>query len=86
MGALTPWLQRAPDGLSVKQRDQIVRRTYDLGRVVKLIYNDVGSLIYVFVNDPTGICIVPIMRKYYSDSLIVVPINSHIPKLLMVVS
>ena len=38
MGALTPWLQCAPDGLSVKQRDQIVRRIYDLGRVVKLIF------------------------------------------------
>ena len=40
----------------------------------------------MFVNDPTGICIVPIMRKYYSDALIVVPINSHIPKLPMAVN
>ena len=40
----------------------------------------------MFVNDPTGICIVPITQKYYSDTLIVVPINSYIPKLLMVVN
>ena len=38
MGALTPWLQCAPNRLFVKQRNQIVRRVYDLGRVVKLIF------------------------------------------------
>ena len=35
MGALIPWLQYAPDGQVVKQRNGVVRRTYDLGRVVK---------------------------------------------------
>ena len=30
-------VQRGPDRLSVKQRNQIVRRIYDLVRVVKLI-------------------------------------------------
>ena len=40
-GALTPWLQCAPDRLFVKQRNQIVRRIYDLGRVVKLIFIEV---------------------------------------------
>ena len=38
MGALTPWLQHGPDRLFVKQRNQIVRRIYDLGRVVKLLF------------------------------------------------
>ena len=38
MGALTPWLQFAPDRLSVEQRNQIVRRIYDLGRVVNSIF------------------------------------------------
>ena len=38
MGALIPWLQCGPDRLSVKQHNQIVRRTYDLSRVVKLIF------------------------------------------------
>ena len=40
----------------------------------------------MFVNDPSGMCVVPITRKYYSDALIVVPINSHIPKLPMAVN
>ena len=31
-------MQRGPDRLFVKQRNQIVRRIYDLGRVVKLIF------------------------------------------------
>ena len=38
MGVLTPWLQFAPDRLSVEQRNQIVRRVYDLGRVVSLLF------------------------------------------------
>ena len=27
------------------------------------------------VNDPARICIVPIKRKYYSDTLAIVPVN-----------
>ena len=38
MGALVLWLQCDPDGRAVKQRNQIVRRTYDLGRVVNSIF------------------------------------------------
>ena len=38
MGALPPWLQPGPDRLFVKQRSQIARRIYDLGRVVKLLF------------------------------------------------
>ena len=54
MGALTPWLQRGPDRLAVKQRSQIVRRIYDLGRVVKLLFRKIiGSLTHLLVNDPT---------------------------------
>ena len=61
-------------GQVVEQYSEIVRRIYDLGRVAKLILYDVGSLTYVFVNDPTKICVVPIMRKYYSDISAIVPI------------
>ena len=31
-------MQRGPDRLSVEQRNQIVRRIYDLGRVVNSIF------------------------------------------------
>lgn len=48
MGALIPWLQYGPDRLSVKQRSQIVRRIYDLGRVVKLLFRKIiGSLTHL---------------------------------------
>ena len=71
-------VQRGPDRLFVKQRNQIVRSIYDLGRVVKLFFRkNVGSLTHVFVNDPTKMCIVPIMQKYYSDTLAIVPINGY---------
>ena len=79
-------VQRVPDGQVFKQRSEIVRHIYDLGRVVKLILKNVGSLTYVCVNDLTRICIVPTTRKYCSDVLIVVPINNHMPKLPMVVN
>ena len=58
MGALTPWLQPGPDRLAVKQRSQIVRRIYDLGRVVKLLFRKIiGSLTHLLVNDPTALAL-----------------------------
>ena len=35
---------------------------------------NIGSLTHVFVNDPTKMCIIPITRKYYSDTFAIVPI------------
>ena len=42
-----------------------------------LFHKILGPLTHLLVNDPTGTCIIPIMQKYYSDTLAIVPIDGY---------
>ena len=86
-GRTNPLVTMRPKS-SIRQTTQSKRSPYlRSGPGSKIdFYRNVGSLTYVCVNDPTRICIVPITRKYYSDMLIIVPINSYVSELLMAVN